>query len=99
MSSTPTADELEATARALLNDRISAIRTLAHTRQALEKARAALNAAEKADADAYAAARRAGWSADELRKFGFGVVTRRRLGRPRRAAYKPSVVRVADIGA
>jgi hypothetical protein len=63
-------------AQRLLNDRVDAVRTLAKARQQRIDARAHIDDAERADAEradatAYAAAQRAGWSTDELRKVGF----------------------------
>jgi flagellar biosynthesis/type III secretory pathway protein FliH len=72
-------------AQRLLNDRVDAVRTLAKARQQRLDARAQLDEAERADAMAYAAAQRAGWSTDELRKVGFEEPERKAPGRPRRA--------------
>ncbi len=71
-------------AQRLLNDRVDAVRTLAKARQQRIDARAQLDEAERADAIAYAAAQRAGWSTDELRKVGFEEPGRKAPGRPRR---------------
>lgn len=72
-------DNLEQKARALLGNRVTAVRQLAQTRQAVDDARAALEQAEKADA----AAQKSGWSTEELRKLGLDAPARRTPGRPR----------------
>ena len=76
-------DRIEAAARALLDGKVAAVRTLAHARQAREDARAALADAERVDAAAYAAALRAGWTTDELKRVGLDAPTKHATGRPR----------------
>jgi hypothetical protein len=65
------ATETERAARALLDSRIDAVRELAVARQQTSDLQEALAAGQRADSDAYAAALRAGWSAEELKKLGF----------------------------
>ena len=83
MATPPTPDTVEDAARALLDERMHAVRDLAGTRTALSTHRASLTDLERADAAAYAAATRAGWSTDELKRLGFDAPTRRPPGRPR----------------
>lgn len=75
---------VETAARALLDDKIQAVRDLAHARQARTDKQAELDQAERADAAAWAAAERAGWTPDELRRLGLDTPTRKTPGRPRR---------------
>ncbi|SDY98361.1 hypothetical protein SAMN05661080_05197 [Modestobacter sp. DSM 44400] len=77
------ADKAVERARRLLDPRFDSIRTLADCRAALTDARRALEQAETADAQAYAAATRAGWSQADLKAVGFDAPTRRLPGRPR----------------
>ncbi|MFC3687311.1 hypothetical protein [Aquipuribacter hungaricus] len=79
-------DRIQAAARALLDDKVKAVRVLAHARQAREDARAALEQAERADTAAYTAALRDGWTADELKRVGLDAPTKRAPGRPRSTA-------------
>ena len=79
-----TTKTVEDAARALLDHRIAAVRDLAITRQARNDKRAELEDAERADAAAYAAAQRVGWTTDELRKVGLDEPDRKAPGRPRR---------------
>ena len=83
MTTTLTPDAAEAAAQKLLSDRVKAVRVLAETRQNRTIARAQLDEAERADAAAYAAAQRAGWTPEELRKLGLEESNRRVPGRPR----------------
>jgi hypothetical protein len=76
-------DEAVARARQLLDPRFDSIRALADRRATLASARRALEEAEAADAQAYAAATRAGWSEADLKAVGFDAPTRRAPGRPR----------------
>lgn len=82
---TPTVDtdRIEAAARALLGSKVTAVRTLAEARQQREERRAALAESEREDASAYAAALRAGWTADELKRVGLDASSKRTPGRPR----------------
>ncbi|RJK92505.1 hypothetical protein [Vallicoccus soli] len=89
-------DAVADAAQRLLNDRINAVRALAEARQARNDARAQLDEAERADAAAYAAAQRAGWSTDELRKVGFDEPTRKAPGRPRRQRTTRSTSATSD---
>lgn len=77
------ADRIEAAARALLDHKVTAVRVLAEARQQREDARTALIDAERGDATAYAAALRAGWTAEELKRVGLDGPNRRAPGRPR----------------
>jgi hypothetical protein len=85
MTTSPSPDAAAEAAQRLLNDRVDAVRALAKSRQARNDVRAQLDEAERADAAAYAAAQRAGWTAEELRKVGFDEASRKPVGRPRRA--------------
>lgn len=76
-------DRIEAAARALLDSKITAVRTLAHARQAREDARAARAAAERVDAAENVAALQAGWTADELKRVGPDAPTKHDTGRSR----------------
>lgn len=75
---------VEAAARALLDTKVASVRTLAHARQHRIDKQAELGEAERADAAAYAAAQRAGWTSDELRKVGLDQPARKAPVRPRR---------------
>ena len=77
-------EHIETAARALLDDRVSAVRTLVKTRQSLADHKAKVDTAERAAAAAYAAAQRAGWTPDELKKLGLDSPHRKTPGRPRR---------------
>jgi len=83
MATNLNANRVETAARELLDSRIQAVRSLATARQAREDKRAELDQAERADAAAYTAAQRAGWTTDELRRVGLDQPTRRSPGRPR----------------
>lgn len=83
MTTTLDTDRIAAAARALLDDKVTAVRTLAEARQKREDAKSALTDAERGDAAAYAAALKAGWTADELKRVGLDAPTRRAPGRPR----------------
>lgn len=85
MASDLSTQRVEDAARALLDQRIQAVRDLAATRQSVIDKRAELQEAERADAAAYAAAQRAGWTTDELRKVGLEEPSRKAPGRPRRS--------------
>ncbi len=85
MATAISTDDVETAARALLDGKVAAVRDLAHARQLRNDKRAELDDAERADATAYAAAERAGWTADELRKVGLDAPNRKAPGRPRRA--------------
>ena len=87
--STLDSDKIETAARALLDEKVAAVRTLVETRQKREDARAAMSSAERADAAAYTAAVRAGWTTDELKSVGLDAPTKRTPGRPR-ATTRPS---------
>jgi len=78
-------DTAERAARELLDARVTAVRELAARRADLTRARDALTAAERADAAAWSAAERAGWTEADLRRVGFEPPTTRAPGRPRRA--------------
>lgn len=82
-------DRVETEARQLLDAKVAAVRLLATARQKLANRQAALEEAEREDATCYAAATRAGWTAEELRRVGLSAPSRRPPGRPsaaRRAA-------------
>ncbi|MDP9394138.1 MAG: hypothetical protein M3Q27_07725 [Actinomycetota bacterium] len=96
MTTNLTPDAAADAAQRLLNDRVDAVRALAKARQQRNDARAHLDEAERADAAAYAAAQRAGWSAEELRKVGFEEPDRKAPGRPRRARRQRATDRAAQ---
>jgi len=77
-------DEAVSRARDLLDPRLAPIRELAAARAARNNARRAADDAETTDAQAYAAAVRAGWTDAELRAVGFDAPTKRTPGRPRK---------------
>ncbi len=85
MTTTLSPEAAAEAAQRLLNERVDAIRSLAKARQERNDARAQLDDAERADAAAYTAAQRAGWSAEDLRKVGFDEPERKLPGRPRRS--------------
>ncbi|WP_380163360.1 hypothetical protein [Jannaschia sp. R86511] len=76
-------DRIAAAARALLDDKVTAVRTLAEARQKREDARSALSDAERGDTTAYTAALKAGWTTDELKRVGLDAPSKRAPGRPR----------------
>ncbi len=78
-------DTAEKAARELLDSRVTTVRELAARRADLARARDALTTAERADAAAWAAAERAGWTESDLRRVGFEPPTTRAPGRPRRS--------------
>lgn len=78
--------ELERVLEELQRPRLEAVRTLARTRQRAIDKRLEADVAERADADAYAAALRAGWRAEELKAVGYEPVVRRSVARARRRA-------------
>ena len=79
-------DTTETRARQLLDKRITSVRTLVTTRQAVTDLRAQLDTAERDDAAAYQAALRDGWTADELKQLGLpepaGKPRPRKLSKP-----------------
>jgi hypothetical protein len=79
-------DEAVDRARNLLDPRLAPIRELAAARAARNETWRAADEAETADAKAYAAATRAGWTESELRAVGFEAPTKRAPGRPRKSA-------------
>ncbi|GGO94079.1 hypothetical protein GCM10011584_34290 [Nocardioides phosphati] len=81
-------DEAERAARALLDNRITSVRALVEKRTALDEHRELLATLERQDAQAYAAALRDGWTADELRKLG--IAEPEKAGKPRRKAAPKS---------
>ena len=84
MPAEPGVDEAVARARDLLDPRLAPIRDLAAARAARNDAWRVAEDAETADAKAYAAATRAGWTESELRSVGFDAPTKRAPGRPRK---------------
>lgn len=76
--------DFEAAARELLDGRVQAVRELAQTRAAVERAEAELVEAQREDAKAWAAAEKAGWTAAELVKVGLSRPKTRAPGRPRK---------------
>ncbi len=81
MPDTVDTTETERAARALLDSRIDAVRELAVARQRTTDLQEALASGQRADDEAYAAALRAGWTREELKKLGFNGPT----GKPARA--------------
>lgn len=88
--------EIQDKARALLSDRMDSIAALESGALGLAESREAVKAAERIASEAWAAARTAGWSTQELRSLGFVEPTDRRGGRrptgsrSRRAAQSSS---------
>lgn len=85
MTTDVTVEDVESAARELLENRISAVQALAEARQLRLGKRAELDTAERQYAAAFAAAERAGWSPEELKRVGLEAPDRRLPGRPRRA--------------
>ena len=85
-------EQIETEARAVLEQRMGAVRELAKARAQTQQAQEAVTEAERRDAASYKAALDAGWTAEELRKVGLeslGSPARRTTGgrrRPRKAA-------------
>jgi len=75
---------IERAARAKLDTRIEAIKTLAKARQNKLDKQAQATAAEREDTTAWMAAIRQGWAADELKDLGFDPPTKKTPGRTRR---------------
>lgn len=73
MERTLAPEAAEDAARRVLDSRIGAVRELAKARAEVGHAQAALAAAEQADAIAYSAALRAGWTDAELRQVGLSA--------------------------
>lgn len=93
------ADEIETHARAMLDNRITAVRTLAETRAHVAEARARLQEAEATDGRAFADAVRAGWTEQDLKALGFDPPTRRAPGRPRGPKRADRTTPAPDAGA
>jgi len=94
-------DRVEKEARQLLDAKVAVVRLLATARQKVAHRQAALEEAEREDANCYSAATGAGWTAEELRKVGLPAPSRRPPGRPpaaRRASAdkRPSTTEVAS---
>lgn len=89
MASEVSTQDIESAAAALLENRIASVRVLARTRQVCVDKRAELAAAEREDAAAFAAAQRAGWTVEELKRVGLDQPARRGPGRPRRVRVPP----------
>lgn len=83
-------DTAECAARELLDTRVTAVRELAARRADLTRAREAVVTAERADAAAWSAAERSGWTETDLRRVGFEPPATRAPGRPRRAPAVPA---------
>jgi len=83
MAETPTPAQYVDRAQALLQDRLDVVQDLVQTRLAVEAAQAALAEAQRADAVAYAAATRKGWTEQELGLVGIAPPAVRVPGRPR----------------
>lgn len=89
MSRTLDIETTAAAARALLDDRVDAVRDLVRTRQRVSDLREQLAEAERDDVRVYAAALGRGWGADELRKLG--ITEPEKAARVRkRAGVKPA---------
>ena len=72
MAPTPTPQDVETRARDLLDGRMTSVRALVKSRQAVTDLHEQLAEAERADVRAYSSALADGWSADELKKLGLG---------------------------
>lgn len=77
-------EQAAADARQLLDDRVDAVRDLAHKAAHAERARDAAEAAERDFTTAHRAATQAGWTPTELRKIGIPNPRQRPPGRPRK---------------
>jgi len=75
---------IERAARAKLDTRIEAVKTLATARQNKLDKQAQATAAEHQDTTAWIAAIRQGWSENELKELGFDPPRKKAPGRPRR---------------
>ncbi len=84
------ADTTETKARELLDKRISSVRALVTTRQAIHDLREQLARAEAEDVKAYRAALADGWTADELRDLGIDEPEKKQRARRRAASKKSS---------
>lgn len=80
----------EAKARELLDNRISSVRKLVASRQALTDLREQIAAAEDDDLKAYRDALSDGWSADELRRLGLDEPDKKRRTRRRPQTQRQS---------
>lgn len=96
MTTSLSPDAAAEAAQRLLNDRVDAVRALAKTRQQRNDARVQLDEAERADSASYAAAQRAGWTPEELRKVGFDEPERRAPGRPRKQRTRTAATSDGD---
>src|SRR5688500_10227354 len=85
MATDTASPSVEEAARALLENRIDAVRVLARARQNRIDKGAEFDIAEREEAAAFAAAQRAGWSVDELKRVGLDQPARKAPGRPRRS--------------
>lgn len=76
---------IEQTARALLDDRMSVIMSLASRKKRLKEAQDAVAEIEREYGSEFVAAQRIGWTDEELGRLGFAEPTRRPAGRPARS--------------
>lgn len=81
-------EAIEQTARALLDDRMSVIRSLASTKKRRKEIQDALAEVDREYGKEFVAAQRAGWTEDELGRLGFEEPTRRPAGRPPRGGAR-----------
>lgn len=83
-------EQVEQQLKTLLGARLSAGREAAAAAQRRTDARQALDTAEREYSSAHAAAVRAGWTREELRKAGLEPPTKNPPGRPRRSPRSSS---------
>ena len=86
-------EEAAATARELLNGRVTLVEELAAASRRLASAQQTLEQAEKDYSKAWSEAEKNGWTVAELRKVGLAEPSRRRAGRPRKTAADKSTPR------
>ncbi|MBS0592044.1 MAG: hypothetical protein JSR84_01095 [Proteobacteria bacterium] len=88
MSDAPDVDAVAAEARDLLDARVTSVRELAKAQAEVahvqERHEDELAAVTSAHADAYAAAKKGGWSEQELKKLGLVAPVKRTAARSRR---------------
>ncbi|MGH3382303.1 MAG: hypothetical protein ACRDP6_47005 [Actinoallomurus sp.] len=76
---------IEQTARALLDDRMTVITSLASTKKRLKDAQDVVAEIEREYGSEFVAAQRMGWTDEELSRLGFAEPRRRPAGRPARS--------------
>jgi len=79
-------NEIAQAARSLLDERVQVVQDLARAQNEVARARDQLTEAERAEAGAWRAAQKAGWTRTELRKAGLKEPARRPAGRPQKSS-------------